>query len=446
MNDPFAMLDSTNRQGQPQAGAGTFATAPYGAGNSNFAPGYQPQQGQQQGNPFGGAGGQGQVPMQQWQQPLHQPQQSYAYNPASGANFMTQQGPPAFGGLGAPSHHAPQYQPQYMTQPQQQHQPQYPPMNPAPSYSGQPIVYDNIKSLMQPKDPFATAPNPFGDSGLSARPAEPTSLPAPLVPQSSSIVVDFDPFSPQHGTPRTPFDFPDSATTAPPPAPGGGSSALADRLGKRQTQEAQRSQLGFSSDGFSKTSSFGSKISLRDITSSQPAAAKSSGFDSDPFFSDGTDPFAGQTFANLDDDRMSAQDWGQLSSSKAGAAPRDDAISDECAENEYDVTFATGSKLGVLMERVDVWTSHGSGGERRVETAVVKLVVENGAADRVDVSVGSSVVAINRHSVERDNYTTVLDMIKAAPRPLVMRFRRGTVNKDTTQGLVLTRISSKWSR
>lgn len=449
MNDPFAMLDPTAKPGQPQAGSGSFATAPYGG----YTPGFQQQQQQQQpSNPFAA----GNPPMMaQWQQQQQPPQQQQQAYPYGGAIIMTQQGPPAFGGLAAAPNMmtAP-----YMPQPQQQQQ-MYPPVSaPMPPYGGQAIAYDSIKNLMQPKapaDPFATnagtakAANPFGDSaGMGMRPAEPTSMPHPppasLVTQSSAIVVDFDPFSPQNGTPRTPFDFPDQAA-----ATTGSGGALADRLAKWQTQEAQRSQLGFSSDGFATASAGTSKVSLRDITST--AKAPGSGFDNDPFFSDGSDPFAGQTFANLDDDQSSSQDWGQLSGqqrSGSGAASNtsDESSSmGECAEDEYDVTFETGRKLGVLMERVDVWMAQAGrtgSGERRVETAVVKLVVENGAADRVGVTVGSSVVAINRHRVDRDGYANVLEMIKAAPRPLIMRFCRGAVNKDTTQGIVLTRISS----
>lgn len=92
------------------------------------------------------------------------------------------------------------------------------------------------------------------------------------------------------------------------------------------------------------------------------------------------------------------------------------------------------------MERVDVWNE----ANQRKETAVVKLVVENGAADRVGVSIGSTVVAINRKSVENESYIAILDMIKAAPRPLRMRFKRGPQTKDTTQGTILTRISSTY--
>lgn len=433
MNDPFAMLDPTNKPGQHPIGAGEFATAPYGGQVAGFQ--HQQHQQQQQMNPFGAPmAGAAPAMMAQWQQ---QPpaQQQYQYN---GASFMTQQGPPAFSGLAAPP--AMMTAP-YMPQPHQQQQIYSPMGNPqaaVPAFTAQP---------MHPKDPFATyasaTPNPFGDSGM--RPPEPTSVPPPPAPLTtqSSIVVDFDPFSPQHGIPRTPFDFEEQPAGAT-----GSSSALADRLGKRQTQEAQRSQLGFSSDGFATASAASSKVSIRGLTATNSGKA-SSGFDNDPFFSDGSDPFAGQTFANLDDDQPASQDWGQLSGQHG--ASRDEETSrvlSECGDDEYDVTFETGRKLGVLMERVDVWTAQAGrtgSGERRVETAVVKLVVENGAADRVGVAIGSSVVAINRHRVNRDSYTTVLDMIKAAPRPLVMRFRRGTVNKDTTQGTVLTRISSTFS-
>ncbi|RLN43706.1 hypothetical protein BBJ28_00018713 [Nothophytophthora sp. Chile5] len=386
------------------------------------------------------------------------PQQQQMYPNGAGytANFMTQQGAPAFGGLGAGNPQYASYNPYQQQMPAPMMMPpqyQQSPSNagsssvlmPMPTFSGQPIVYDNIKNLMKPSDPFATAPG--GGGGLRA--PEPTLIPSQPLPQlrdPKATIVDFDPFSPRDSTPRTPFDFPDQQVTAP-----ATSSALNDRLssfgGKRPTQEQQRSQLGFSSEGFTAASNKPStpRISLKDVNTS--ASANSD--DNPPFFLESSDAFMSGTFTNLDDDFDASAKSGQTDSrerkssqsaahSSAAKAAERGEVPAECGKGEYDVHFENGRKLGVLMERVDICSST----NQRMETAVVKLVVENGAADRVGVAIGSSVVAINRRSVANETYVAVLDLIKAAPRPLSMRFKRGAVSKDTTQGTVLTRISS----
>lgn len=375
-----------------------------------------------------------------------------------GAAFMTVPGPvPSFSGLAQ----APQQQQQHMTvnpfvqAPQQQQQQHFNMSQPGSNPFGDSGANNMFGAQ---SDPFGTQMKTmgggFGQTPQLLRPPEPTSAltmpPAPLR-QSSSIIVDFDPFSPRDNTPRSPFDYQETQASGNGSARDlGSSSDFSDR--KRQTQEAQRSQLGFSSDSFSGTTTSGGaapKISLKDIGGQQQSRSTnnvsttrgpSKSLDDSPFFSDNDEAFADHhMFANVDDESAGKNDWGQFAKTKATADAEGDAVSDECGPNEYDVTFESGRKLGVLMERVDIW---GKREDKRQEVAVVKLVVENGAADRVGVSVGSSVVAINGHSVAKDSYTVVLEMIKTAPRPMTVRFKRGTVNKDTTQGNVLTRISS----
>ncbi|KAG7385052.1 hypothetical protein PHYPSEUDO_001988 [Phytophthora pseudosyringae] len=439
MNDPFAMLDPMQKPGSSSPnGASNFATAP--------RPAYPPMA-----NPFdnfarGSPGNGMMMPQQQQQQPM---------NP-NGANFMTQQGPPAFGGLGGGNQQFATYNPyqqqipapapvmmmppqmQTQIQPQMQAQFQQNQSNaptkllPMPTYSGEAIMYDNIKNVMKPADPFATSPN-----FAALRAPEPTLAPSPplhTTRDSKSTIVDFDPFSPKGSTPRTPFDFPEEATAT------HTSSGTIDR--RRPTQEEQRSQLGFSPEGFAAASAkpLQHRISLRDVNTNASATSE----DNSPYFLEGNDAFMHSNFANLDDFETNATRRGSNErrssnppSESTGQAEHGE-VPDECARDEYDVRFESGRKLGVLMERVDVWNA----ANQRKETAVVKLVVENGAADRVEVTIGSTVVAINRKSVENETYIAILDMIKAAPRPLRMRFKRGPESKDTTQGSILTRISN----
>lgn len=151
---------------------------------------------------------------------------------------------------------------------------------------------------------------------------------------------------------------------------------------------------------------------------------------------DFADMFSGQNIVNPDDMATveGSQRWSELGS------PREDekltAITSP--KNEYIATFSRGQKLGVLMERVDTWRD---GDEIRAESAVVKLVVEDGAADEAGVTTGSIVVGINGRDMRKLLYSEVLNLIKTAPRPLEMRFRRVTEQRDTTQGHVLARIS-----
>ncbi|KAG1708823.1 hypothetical protein DVH05_022444 [Phytophthora capsici] len=430
MNDPFAMLDPMHKPASPSNNASNFATAP------------RPTM-SQMANPFDNfstiSPGAGMMPQQQ---------QTYP----NGANFMTQQGPPAFGGLGnqqfttynpyqqqmtapAPFTMAPSMPMQPQMQPQFQMNQNNAPtkLMPMPTYSGEPIMYDSIKNVMKPVDPFATAPN-----FAALRAPEPTFAPSsPFAPSTvhqtqvcdpKATIVDFDPFSPKGSTPRTPFDFPEEAiatTTS--------TERTSSFGGRRPTQEEQRSQLGFSSEGFVAASAkLQHRVSLKDVTTNA-----SSNDDNTPYFLEGNDAFMHSNFANLDDFETTSTRKSSGRSPDTQADTQEETVA-ECAHDEYDVRFESGRKLGVLMERVDVWNA----ANQRKETAVVKLVVENGSADRVGVSIGSTVVAINRKLVENESYIAILDMIKAAPRPLRMRFKRGPQSKDSTQGTILTRISS----
>ncbi|KAL3663099.1 hypothetical protein V7S43_012039 [Phytophthora oleae] len=440
MNDPFAMLDPMHKPASPSNNASNFATAsrPAMAQMANPFDNFSPGTG------------------------MMMPQQQQTY--PNGANFMTQQGPPAFGGLdnqqfatynpyqqqmAAPApvtlnHHAvaftmassmtmqPQMQPQMQMQPQyQQNQNAPSKLIPMPTYSGEPIMYDNIKNVMKPADPFATAPN-FAALRTPEPVFAPSSVHQTQVRDPKATIVDFDPFSPKGSTPRTPFDFPEDAIAT---NTSNDRSSSFER--KRQTQEEQRSQLGFSSEGFAAASAkpLQHRISLKDVTTNA-----SSNDDNTPYFLEGNDAFMHSNFANLDDFETTSTRRGSGDERRSSETQADThgETQRECAHDEYDVHFESGRKLGVLMERVDVWNA----ANQRKETAVVKLVVENGSADRVGVSIGSTVVAINRKLVENETYVAILDMIKAAPRPLRMRFKRGPQSKDTTQGTILTRISN----
>ncbi|RHY26008.1 hypothetical protein DYB32_007939, partial [Aphanomyces invadans] len=163
--------------------------------------------------------------------------------------------------------------------------------------------------------------------------------------------------------------------------------------------------------------------------------------------SNSSDIFAVNTFANLDDDfnpRSAAGSRRNSMESDGGAvltrAPSQ-YLDDEMEEDEYEVVFDYGSKLGVLMERVDTFVKENKQ-DRKRELAVVKLVVEGGAADRIGVKVGSIIRGINGKDMARESYNTVLDLIKSAPRPMTIRLKEHNDAKETSQGAVLTRISS----
>jgi hypothetical protein len=440
MNDPFAALDPINSKSKGAA----YSTAPMnqGMGYGGMLPPAAPMV-MQQPNPIGTA-----APTV-YQAPLKN-------TIPNGASFMTQpNGPYTFG---APLSNP--FQPQPVSPPQQ-HQT----LNPF----DQQLMYNNNHSLVQPKqqiqqqkslDPFAEAadftraPEPVNMTSPFA--TAPSKHPTSTIKTQSSIIVDFDPFSPTATTPRTPFDFSEdlhgndsnknmiSLTNT--------GNAAQGR--KRQSQEDQRAQLNFNAGSFNTIN--GSRVSLKNLSIQEnnsqsfyktttpsnqnknhsPTRRSTSG----DHFGEGStnDLFAGQGFSNLDDESEESAAGGRASGRRVSQQQDVELLPVEMEADEYEVTFETGRKLGVLMERLDVLGQH----DKRQERAVVKLVVENGSADRVGVTVGSIVVGINGRSVACDSYNTILSTIKSAPRPMVMRFKTGIEKKDTTQGAILTRISN----
>lgn len=168
--------------------------------------------------------------------------------------------------------------------------------NPFQQQQQQPVMYDNIKNLLQqkPKQPesfvdsasmdflenlgggktssFGATTNSFGTTASPVRAAEPVhSVSDPFGGGSvASPVLD----SASFGI----FENGSSQKTSTTTSSGGGtkSSALADRLtnGRRKTQEAQRSQLNFSAQSFANTTGV-AKISLREDISAGGSAYKS---------------------------------------------------------------------------------------------------------------------------------------------------------------------------
>lgn len=291
---------------------------------------------------------------QQQQQPM---QPMYP----NGANFMTQQGPSAFGGLGGGGQQFATYNPYQQQQmpapaPVMMMQPQYQQnvsnaptkLMPMPTYGGEPIMYDNIKNVMKPADPFATSPNFAG-----IRAPEPTLAPAPShqTRDLKSTIVDFDPFSPKGSTPRTPFDFPEDANTSTTQS-SGGNDRMSSFGGRRPTQEEQRSQLGFSTEGFAAASAkpLQSRISLRDVTANASTASE----DNTPYFLEGNDAFMSSNFANLDDFETTSSRRGSGNERRSSNPLRGDA--------------AWGNPRGVrkgrirrsLRERSQAWGPHGA--------------------------------------------------------------------------------------
>ena len=153
--------------------------------------------------------------------------------------------------------------------------------------------------------------------------------------------------------------------------------------------------------------------------------------------------FDGANFTNPDDTPRGGDfdgfSWDNLPTSPdGGPSSFKEQHDDDMQNNVYEVEFPPNKKLGVLMERVDAWTD---GDVSRKEAAVVKLVVENGAADVAGVTPGSVVLGINGRDLQNETYATILSLIKTAPRPLVIRLFRVKEVKDESQGHVLTRIS-----
>lgn len=306
----------------------------------------------------------------------------------------------------------------------------------------QSIMHDSIKKSMSPvaavtnascTDPFATfgmnavrsveptAPSPFATSSACLLNVKPPSNRNMGLKTQSSTVVDFDPFSPTSAVPQFPFEFPSISSAA---------VAVATEE-KSQQRDIFDDDADFAGKGFESSNGNGGKFAAQD----------SELFD---FFSEGSTNalFESQSFTNIDD--QVTNDPQSFVSSKRGGTRVDATEADELAEeldsDEYEVFFNEGSKLGLLMERADIWNQET---EKRQELAVVKLVVEDGAAEQAGVQTGSVVVGINHKSVAFENYRSILEVICLSSRPLVIRFRRGNPSsQDTSQGAILTRISN----
>jgi len=105
---------------------------------------------------------------------------------------------------------------------------------------------------------------------------------------------------------------------------------------------------------------------------------------------------------------------------------------------EYEVIFHE-QKLGMLLERKDVWSP---GSEKRVETTVVKLVVDGEPACQQGVKVGSRVLSINGRDCTKLNYAQTLDMVKSTQRPIFVVLEASEIKEeDTSQGWCLYKSS-----
>ena len=109
------------------------------------------------------------------------------------------------------------------------------------------------------------------------------------------------------------------------------------------------------------------------------------------------------------------------------------ASKSSAASKRYSVRFDHEQKLGVLLERCDSWVN-GTGGKAGLirEGTVVKLVVENGAADVKGVKLHSKVVAINDIDCEELPYLETLNLVKSTARPMTMTLELGNEEDGET--------------
>ncbi|GMH57183.1 hypothetical protein TrST_g13325 [Triparma strigata] len=97
----------------------------------------------------------------------------------------------------------------------------------------------------------------------------------------------------------------------------------------------------------------------------------------------------------------------------------------------YEVTFETEKKLGMLLERHDEWVpGNGKVAGKLKECTLVKLVVEHGAADVKGISVGSRVLAVNSHNCAHRPYLETLNLVKITPRPMKIVLQEGKLADD----------------
>ncbi|OQS05647.1 cleavage induced hypothetical protein [Thraustotheca clavata] len=275
--------------------------------------------------------------------------------------------------------------------------------------------------------------NPFGGQGAPrTMMTQSPSAPPLTLKTNDPTIVDFDPFSPKDTTPRLPFDFNTTSSTA---------STPAER--NRVTQEEAR--RSFDPNAFNQLTrrhSVKDALEMDKLKIDGRRAPDDNGFTT----SQTSDILAQNGFSNIDDDAFNPR---QLSRRSSSASTNNDASSNtrplphdlpqEMEADEYEVIFEYGSKLGVLMERVDTYAKDT---RQKRELAVVKLVVEGGAADRIGVKVGSVIRGINDRDMAYESYNTVLELIKTVPRPMTIRLQDRSETKEVTQGNVLTRISN----
>ena len=70
---------------------------------------------------------------------------------------------------------------------------------------------------------------------------------------------------------------------------------------------------------------------------------------------------------------------------------------------------------------------------------VVKMIIENGAADSRGVRLGSKLVAVNEVDVSNKPYLEALELVKTMPRPLTLKFENSGFVKDASQDYCLIR-------
>ncbi|OQR96042.1 hypothetical protein ACHHYP_17196 [Achlya hypogyna] len=410
MSDPFATIDTyAQQQGRLDASSpGMPPKQPLGQFQTSMGPSAiqttGPARTQQfmTTNPFMDASQGGFLP----------PQQQVMYNVP----------PPAY----------PSYPPQHalgVQQPYLQHQQptyQQPQTYQQPPQQGYGQTQQSYTQPLQHTNPFNN--NPFS--------APPPSFPVTVSPSAPPLtlrtndptIVDFDPFSPKGATPRLPFDSPSS-------------SALADRSGStRSTQEEARKTLD--PNAFTSVTR---RHSVKDILEMEKMKldAKNAPADNGFTMAQSSEILAQNGFSNVDDDAFNPRALRRSSSSslsdRTNSSRLPQSLPQELEPDEYEVIFESGSKLGVLMERVDTYAKDT---RQKRELAVVKLVVEGGAADRIGVKVGSIIRGINDQDLMYESYNTTLDLIKTAPRPMTIRLKDRSETKEVTQGAVLTRISN----
>lgn len=263
-----------------------------------------------------------------------------------------------------------------------------PPHNPfqPPQQQQQPVMYDNIKNLLQqkPKAPaafedsasmdflenlggagggsaFGSAKTNSGSSFSVAAPqvraAEPTSMPVTADPFGGGFGAS--PVSPSMGSGDIGLSIFETGggnsggSASNPVSPSGSSSggakssALADRLanGRRKTQEAQRSQLQFNANSFAQPGgTTGPKISLKEMVGqapSKPAADSASSIVSLDDFASGGVAASGDFSGSSDPFGGRGGSFGSSAATNSGGAVRQSSFEDSEPKpvDENDNTF-----------------------------------------------------------------------------------------------------------